>query len=99
MSELFLELGRALNPAINDQHPRGTVQDKIAFLNDSDSWRDIFTKAGLDPDMEFEWLAAEVYSGHRSDAQRRVNRALELAYNAACDRRERDMFESMENAA
>jgi hypothetical protein len=97
MSELFRDISRALNPVILDQHPRGTEQDKIAFLNDSDGWRDIFEKAGLDPDMEFEWLAAEVYSGHRSDAQRRVNRALELAYNAACDRRERDMFES--NAA
>ncbi len=93
MSELFQDISRALNPAINDKHPRGSMEDKIAFLNDSDGWRDIFIQAGLDPDDQFEWLAAEVFSGHRSDAQRRVNRALDLAYEAACARRERDMFE------
>jgi hypothetical protein len=94
MSELFRDISRALNPVICDQHPRGSTEDKIAFVNSSDGWRDIFEKAGLDADMEFEWLAAEVYSGHRSDAQRRVNRALNLAYEAACDRRERDMVEN-----
>jgi hypothetical protein len=93
MSELFRDISLALNPAINDQHPRGSTEDKIAFLNDSDGWRDIFIQAGLDPDDQLEWLAAEIYSGHRSDAQRRVNRALDLAYEAACNRRERDMFE------
>jgi hypothetical protein len=93
MSELFHDISRALNPAIHDQHPRGTEQDKIAFLNASGGWRDIFIQAGLDPNDQFEWLAAEVYSGHRSDAQRRVNRALDLAYEAACASRERDMFE------
>jgi hypothetical protein len=94
MSELFQDISRALNPAIHDQHPRGSMEDKIAFLNSSAGWRDIFIQAGLDPDDQFEWLAAEVYSGHRSDAQRRVNRALDLAYEAACNRRERDMFEN-----
>jgi hypothetical protein len=94
MSELFQDISRALNPVILDQHPRGSMEDKIAFLNASDGWRDIFIQAGLDPNDQFEWLAAEVYSGHRSDAQRRVNRALDLAYEAACDRRERDMFEN-----
>jgi hypothetical protein len=94
MSELFRDISRALNPAINDQHPRGSTEDKIAFLNSSAGWRDIFTQAGLDPNDQFEWLAAEVYSGHRSDAQRRVNRALDLAYEAACNRRELDMVEN-----
>jgi hypothetical protein len=47
MSELFRDISRALNPAINDQHPRGSMEDKIAFLNSSAGWRDIFIQAGL----------------------------------------------------
>jgi hypothetical protein len=94
MSALFEDICRALNPAIQGDHPRGTIQDKLAFLNSTDGWREIFEMAGLDPDDEFEWLAAEIYAGYRSDAQRRLNRALDLAYEAACDRRERDLFEN-----